>query len=60
MSSSVFSMFPGFWGHADKNHICTVLIYNWPFESKHNADMVLNENEFDNLLQCSRMSESRD
>jgi len=34
--------------------------YNWPFEGKHNADMALSENEFDNLLQCSRMSESRD
>jgi len=34
--------------------------YNWPFEGKNSANMALSENEFDNLLQCSRMSESRD
>jgi len=38
----------------------TLNSYKWPFEGKHNADVALSENEFDNLLQCSRMSESRD
>jgi len=53
-------MFAGFCGHAHKTHICTVLTVTWPFEAKDNVDMALSENEFDNLLQCSRMSESRD
>jgi len=40
-----------------KTHLHCLNSYNWSFEDKHNADMVLSEIEFDNLLQCSRMSE---
>jgi len=43
-----------------KTHLHCLNSYKWPFEGKHNADMALSEKEFDNLLQCSRMSESRD
>ena len=61
MCSNVFSAFAGFCGHADKNsHLHRLNSYNWPFEGKHNVDMALHENEFDNLLQCSKMSEDRD
>ena len=41
-----------------KTYLHCLNSYNWPFEGKHNADVVLSENEFDNLLQCDRMSES--
>jgi len=43
-----------------KPHLHCLNSYNWPFEGKHNADMTLSENEFDNLLQCGRISEGRD
>jgi len=52
MCSSVFSVFAGFCGHADKKaHLHCFNSYNWPFEDKHSADIALSENEFDNLLQ---------
>jgi len=31
-----------------KPHLHYLNSYNWPFEGKHNADMALSENEFDN------------
>jgi len=43
-----------------KPHLHCLNSYNWPFEGKDNADMALSEKEFDNLLQCSRMSVGRD
>jgi len=60
MHSNVSSMFTGFRSHADKTHLHCLNRYKWPFEGKHDADMALSENEFDNLLQCSRMSEGQD
>jgi len=61
MCSNVFTMFAGFCGHADKNPIYTVLtVTTGPLRANIRADMALHENEFDNLLQCSRMSEDRD
>jgi len=30
-----------------KPHLHCLNSYNWPLEGKHNADMALNENEFD-------------
>jgi len=41
-------------------HLHCLNRYNWPCEGKHNADMALSENVFDNLLQFSRMNEGRD
>ena len=47
MCSNVFTMFAGFCGHAVKTTFAWLNTYNWLFESKHNADMALCENEFD-------------
>ena len=54
MCRNIFTMFAGYCGHAEK-----INSYNWTFQGNRNADMALSENEFGNLPQCSRMSESR-
>jgi len=41
MCSNVFSMFAGYCGHANKNHIYTVLTVI------HNSDIALSKKEFD-------------
>jgi len=54
------AMYSVFRSCRQKTHLHCLNSYNYPFDGKHNADMALSENEFDNLLQCCRMSESRD
>jgi len=48
---AAFAMFAGFCGHADKNHIYTILtVTTGALRSTTNASMALSENEFDTAV----------